>query len=375
VVVPDTLRYLWPALAVLIVVTVVWPAPASCVGPMSSCGQRPWLVGGAAVGFATQWAFSNAYIPAVFFPVLAASVLSGRLLLHALDNRRWLVAVPTCAVLLGLAWQNQHIPRAKLAAYLPQPSDTSPPDAARSPAQRPRDLFIPFHTYYAALVGKRTFVHRMGVRDVGAGLGRPEGLIRHCRGSSSRPSCWTGRPCRRVSLYRLALSPVVAAARRGGFGAHVRWRADLSQRPAGPHLGSAARASRWPPPADFETGTWQIFVAEGEAFGNGPAPRAPGCTAALLRIPPAGPGCAGDVAFRTFHGDQSHLGFVLSGPADRGCVWLCSMMASRCVRHRRRARPPRSNGTPAIWSAGQSCCWWRTSRRPAVWLSDEVVTW
>jgi hypothetical protein len=40
----------------------------------------------------------------------------------------------------------------------------------------PGDLFIPFHTYYGALVGKRTFVHRMGVRDVEAALGRPAGL-------------------------------------------------------------------------------------------------------------------------------------------------------------------------------------------------------
>jgi hypothetical protein len=131
----------------------------------------------AAVGFATQWAFSNAYIPAVFFPVLAASVLSGRLLLHALDRRGWLSAVPTCAVMLGLAWQNQHIPRPTLAAVVPQSAYYVAAgrllDRLRSV---PGDLFIPFHTYYGALVGKRTFVHRMGVWDVSPGLGRPKGL-------------------------------------------------------------------------------------------------------------------------------------------------------------------------------------------------------
>ena len=40
----------------------------------------------------------------------------------------------------------------------------------------PEPLFIPFHPYYSVLVGKRPYVHRMGVRDVEASLGRPKGL-------------------------------------------------------------------------------------------------------------------------------------------------------------------------------------------------------
>jgi hypothetical protein len=38
VVLPDTLKHLWPVFAVLIVATVVWPAPAICVALTSSCG-------------------------------------------------------------------------------------------------------------------------------------------------------------------------------------------------------------------------------------------------------------------------------------------------------------------------------------------------
>ena len=106
--------------------------------------------GAAAVGYSTQWAFSNAYIPAVFFPVLAASVLSGRLLLHAFDCRRWLLAVPTSVVLLSLAWQNQHIARPKLAAFIPQTADyVAAGRLLDRLASVPGDLFIPFHTYYA----------------------------------------------------------------------------------------------------------------------------------------------------------------------------------------------------------------------------------
>jgi len=40
----------------------------------------------------------------------------------------------------------------------------------------PSPLFIPFHTWYGVLAGKAPFVHRMGVRDVEAALGRTPGL-------------------------------------------------------------------------------------------------------------------------------------------------------------------------------------------------------
>jgi hypothetical protein len=38
------------------------------------------------------------------------------------------------------------------------------------------DVFIPFHPWYNALVGKPTHTHRMGVLDVSAMLGRPARL-------------------------------------------------------------------------------------------------------------------------------------------------------------------------------------------------------
>jgi hypothetical protein len=319
-VLPDTLKHLWPVFAVLIVATVA----LACTRKLRRTDIILWAAavageGAAAVGFSTQWAFSNAYIPAVFFPVLAASVLSGRLLLHAFDSRRWLSAVPTCAVLLGLAWQNQHIPRPTLAAYLPRPSDYLAAgrllDRLRSV---PGDLFIPFHTYYGTLVGKRTFVHRMGVRDVGAGLGRPEGLDRALRDQffSAIVLDWKTLPGEFPfvdSRYHLwwPLREGVDSVRMFA-GAETSPSALLVPTLTPPLVPAEGRRL-----ADFETGTWQIFTTEGQAFGNGPAAAPPGMygrfAADSTRLGPAAQGALRSAPFTL---DRAHLRFVLSGPAD-----------------------------------------------------------
>ena len=70
VVLPDTLKHLGPVFAVLIVATVA----LACSRKLRRADIILWVValageGAAAVGFSTPWAFSNAYIPAVFFPV------------------------------------------------------------------------------------------------------------------------------------------------------------------------------------------------------------------------------------------------------------------------------------------------------------------
>jgi hypothetical protein len=71
--------------------------------------------------------------------------------------------------------------------------------------------------------------------------------------------------------------------------------------------------------ADFEDGTWQIFAAEGTAFGNSPAPAPPGMygrfAADSTRLGPAAQGALRSAPFTIA---EAHLRFVLSGPADVG---------------------------------------------------------
>jgi hypothetical protein len=317
-VLPDTLKTLWPAFAVLVVATVI----LACTRKLRRTDIILWAVAiagevSAAVGFSTQWAFSNAYIPAVFFPVLAATVLSGRLFLHAFDGRRWLVAAPSCAVLLGLAWQNQHIARPPLAAAVPQPADYI---AAKRLLDRlrsvPGDLFIPFHTYYANLVGKRPFVHRMGVRDVAAGLGRPQGLDQALQQQafSAIVLDWKTLPGEFPfvdSLYHVwwTLHEGVDSVRMFA-GAQTSPSAFLIPTVAPPPL--PAGGSRL---ADFEDGTWQIFTVQGAAFGKAPAPAPPGMYGRFAADSTGlGPEAQGTLRSAPFTIDRPHLRFALSGP-------------------------------------------------------------
>jgi hypothetical protein len=332
----------------------------------------------AAVGFATQWAFSNAYIPAVFFPVLAASVLSARLLLHALDRRSWLSAVPTCAVLLALAWQNQHIPRPTLKAFVPQSADYVA--AARlldRLAGVPGDLFIPFHTYYGALVGKRTFVHRMGIWDVSPALGRPKGLDQALQEQlfSAIVLDWKARPGEFPfvdSRYHLwwQLHEGVDSVRMFA-GAETSPNALLVPTLAPPPVPAEGRRL-----ADFETGTWQIFVAEGQAFGSGPAPSPPGTygrfAADSTRL---GPAARGTLRSAPFTVAEAHLRFVLSGPADPG-LRVALLDQDKVVR----AASPSGATATVDWDTselvGRSVVLLVEDQSPTGGLAfDEVVTW
>src|SRR5439155_26411407 len=51
-------------------------------------GGAPGGIVSGVLGFATMWAWFNAYIPAVAFPAFAAAVLTPRLVAHAAATRR-----------------------------------------------------------------------------------------------------------------------------------------------------------------------------------------------------------------------------------------------------------------------------------------------
>ncbi|HEX7599321.1 MAG TPA: hypothetical protein VF518_13985, partial [Polyangia bacterium] len=319
---PDTLKHAWLVFAVMVLATVA----LALARKLRRTDFILWAaalagVAAAVVGYATQWAFSNAFIPGIFFPALAATVFSGRLLVHAWQSRRWLAVVPIGVVLLGLGWQNHKTARPKLTAIVPQSADFV---AAGRLLERlrsvPGDLFIPFHSYYGALVGKRTFVHRMGVRDVGAALGRPAGLDQalQAQAFSAIVLDWKTLPGEFPfvdSRYHVwwPLREGVDSVRMFA-GAETSPNALLVPTLAPPPI--PAGGARL---ADFETGTWQIFAAEGQAFGPGPAPAPPGMfgrfAADSTRL---GPTLQGALRSAPFTVDQTHLRFTLSGPIDPG---------------------------------------------------------
>jgi len=153
--------------------------------------------GVACVGFGTQWAFTNAFMPGVFFLSLNLGVAASRLIELGEDLPRLRTSVVyLCLALTVLLAPGFLLPRLgpKLPRewamdaqtptgydprrYLPTVADRARGDALIAQLRAaPGDVLIPFHPFYAHLAGKRTYLHRMGVLDVGrAGLGVPKGL-------------------------------------------------------------------------------------------------------------------------------------------------------------------------------------------------------
>ena len=194
---PFAQQFAWPMWVALLAAT----AALAFTRKLRRSDAVPWAAAvaglvAALVGFGTQWADSNAFVPAVYFPAFAAAALVARLVDHALDGKRWLAVAAAAVLLLGAQSLHTATPKVRrtllpaftgwpqLGAALPSLASAVPSAADRAAAARlldelralPEPLFIPFHPYYAVLVGKRPYVHRMGVRDVEAALGRPKGL-------------------------------------------------------------------------------------------------------------------------------------------------------------------------------------------------------
>ncbi len=165
-------------------------------------GYAAWmaLVGAAAscLGFGTQWAYVNAYIPGVFFPSLAIGVAAGRLVTASeerVPRLRPAVVFALCAASLALRahdclfivggkpFSPAHVDEGQVRPLVPTDGDRAAGDrlVARLRAA-PGEVLIPFHPFYAHLAGKRTWLHRMGVMDVErGGLGVPRGLAEAIR--------------------------------------------------------------------------------------------------------------------------------------------------------------------------------------------------
>jgi Glycosyltransferase family 87 len=342
---PFTQQFAWPLFLALILVIVGLALSRklrrsdAILFLAAACGEITALV-----GFATQWADSNAFIPAIFFPAFATAVLAARLFDVALAGRKWGALVVAAAVALLLGSQSLHTgpptpvrgrdkapiftawPR--LGHILPTLASAVPSAQDRMAAGRlldelralPEPLFIPFHTYYAVLAGKQPFAHRMGVRDVEAALGRPKGLDQAILDQrfaaivldwKSYPGEWPNLD-RRYHAIREFAEGVDSVRTFAG--------AQTSPR-------TLLVPTREPPPvppgghrlADFESGDFAGFSALGTAFGAEPAP-APAGMYGLFAADSgrAGAQARGILRAQPFVVDAAHLRFALAGPADPG---------------------------------------------------------
>ncbi len=316
----EILRYEYLTLAALVVVTV-----GLALGRRLE--RRDFVLAGVAaaglasgiVGFATMWAWQNAWIPAVFFPTMVVAVLGARLVSHALATMRpGAVALASIGVLaLGAQSVRAGKPNTKLRA---------PTAVDRAAAERflvkirslPGDGFIPFHPYYSVLAGKKPFLHRMGVMDVREALGRPEGLDQAMDGRKFSfivldwkhiPYEWPGLEARYriVSEFRDGVDTV-----RNFSGADTWPRYLILPIKDGPPIPAGGRTV-----TNFETGRWEGWTVEGGAFGPGPWY----ATDELFGKFAAdsgrfGPAQTGSLRSTPLKIDRPHLRFVITGPTD-----------------------------------------------------------
>ncbi|MBK8480166.1 MAG: DUF2029 domain-containing protein [Proteobacteria bacterium] len=136
-------------------------------------------VAAAAIGFATQWAETNAYIPALFFAALLAGLAGSDLVRWAWrrGRGRWLAAALALVVGGGLGGQLIH-QRYRVATQLPTVADYAASGALlRLLASVGGPVLMPYHPFYPRLVGQPAHYHQMGTNDVlRAGWPLPPGI-------------------------------------------------------------------------------------------------------------------------------------------------------------------------------------------------------
>ena len=246
------------------------------------------LVG--ALGWATQWAHFNAYIPAMATGGAAAGAtlpaVLGALSQVLPTGRRWSGYAPAAVALLVAGGLGAQLWQARWRAdrFLPRQADVVAGDRL---IERIRaiegEVFIPFHPWYGHLAGKSLFVHRMGVMDVsyadprkrrGKRKGQPPpwpvtGLIEAFSSTRFAAIIWDNRP---VDHYFRGL--------RRNYRLD-----DFLPREERPRLYSGAKvvptqiwvpAVAQPLPAGasalwrFEDGSYRDWSADGKAWGRNP---------------------------------------------------------------------------------------------------------
>ena len=307
----------FPAVGVVLglwlLVVPVWWAVRRRLTPLDR-GNLFWLlvaltgIAVSAVGYATQWASRNAFIPGLLFPGMFVAMASADLVRRVAGPGTRGRAIAACAlsVLLGggLAAQmvgqlydaDKHIPKDKDrktgAALVKRIA------AARGP------VLMPYHPFYPVLAGKPAFYHQMGINDVSrAGFGYPRDIMKTIRDSAYAMVILDNPPQGRYDYifesYKL--------------GHYFPWKEVPTQvtgyqvRPTYLFVpkGDDAVPAGGRRVFGFEDGKWGGWSTTGSAFGSGPVQRP------VWNQGPVGP-YEGRYLANSFHGGDSARGRLRS---------------------------------------------------------------
>jgi hypothetical protein len=262
------------ALALVVAVRIVrgrWPAHIGRFLLWTSAFAVSTVVG--AIGWGTEFAHFNAYMPAFLHGAFAAGAALPVIAECAreLEPDRELVSDAAAALAaLALAFTCIHA-RWSPSAYTPTERDVAAGDKLiarlRSMAG---DIWLPSHPWYAELAGKTAHVHRMGIKDVTTRQSRViEGLDDALENHTFSAIVMDDRDLflelpQLVAAYRPALRIPGDERPRVFTGAHVVpdsvW---LPRVPATPPAGAKALF-------DFEQLSWSGWSRSGPAWGDGP---------------------------------------------------------------------------------------------------------
>jgi hypothetical protein len=316
---PVMWKHAWPAVLALLGAT----GGLALAGRLRRQDAVLWgaaLAGIAAgvLGFATMWAWPNAFIPTVYFPLFAAAALTARLVAHAVEAQKAGAGAVAVICVLNLAVQSAKQGQPNFKEHMPTAADRAAAGRFLQTVRAlPGDGFIPFHPFYSVLAQKRPFVHRMGVMDVRDSLGRPAGLDQAVRERhfpwiildwKSQPGEWPFLDAnyRPVQDLRDGVDTV-----RSFAGAETWPRSVWVPVRDPPPLPAGGRRI-----ADFESGTWAGWLSEG-GFGSGPATARDTLfgryAADSARF---GANQQGSLRSPPFRVDRKHLRFVLDGARD-----------------------------------------------------------
>ena len=135
-----------------------------------------------AVGYATQWASKNAFIPGLLFPGMFVAMGVADLVRRlAGSGRSW----PRVVVAASLSLMLGGLLAAQMVGQLYDPENHIPTDKDRVTGEKlikrlraaRGEVLMPYHPFYPVLAGKKPHYHQMGINDVGrAGFGYPESI-------------------------------------------------------------------------------------------------------------------------------------------------------------------------------------------------------
>ena len=297
-----------------------------------------------AVGYATQWASFNAFIPGLLFPGAFAALAAGDLTRKVAGQGgtvRSILACVTGLVLGGaLSWQ-LYTQRYETAPHLPDERDLrTGSELIRRLQGISGQVLMPYHPYYPYLAGKRPSYPQMGINDVTrAGYSFPDDVIQRVESGYYAAVILDNPPAGRYdfifSKYKL--------------GHYFPWKSvprPITGYKVKPTYMFVPRGKEPAPPGsrrvfDFEAGTFKGWTVEGDAFSGRPA------RGAVWGQGPVGPyegeyfansyhggdGATGRLRSPAFTADRPWLSYIIGGGDQRGALEMV-LLAGEQVIHR-----------------------------------------